>query len=805
MEKRTDKAGARRTGAEERPDGTHRPRAEERPDGAGRTGVEERPDGAGRTGVEEWLTVVFGEVLDVRDAVAEFRALLRKVPEGTAERLTAQLAELARHAHESADGPDAVTLLALLDVAADATGTRAARFTAALEQGLYFLRAGLPGDSVPRFAEALELAGSAQDRCRAVFHSGAAWMELGDAAEAEGAFRQASVLATEADDIEGLVQAANRLAALATWRNAPGEADGIVDFARARAEQAGRTDLVLHLMMVSGVRFAYGGEWDRAEEEYLRLAERARARGSTRDAGEGRAAEAAALSGRITLGLRRQDLTEAERLAPRLRALLPDVGASEAVRDLIRLSQVGMLLGDQDGALKDAVRAVELSAGERLRPEQTEALAQLSSVHLARGAYEPAHRTCVAALRLVEDSRATVGDARSRLAFVEDRSELYEQVVQLCLVLADTLQDPAYLTEALTWVERGKSRTLGELLGLGTVPAPAGVPAAVLEAEHELVRRVRTHESAGGLSRDEYHEAWRRLEALWREMEDEAPDYVALRRGRSARPDEIRDLLAGAGPTAGRCPGAAGTGGRSRPVEPAPRLRPYGTAREVDLELPEGGRRPVLILAGPHTDSRRRLLDRVGGPAPVGERLVELVANLAAIDAAWWSRFGTAVDQGRVPDGERLGRWLRRCVARWGSEDQCRAAERWDNDRLVSQLCRGLPSRPPDEASWTAVGTVLRKDRTAAEACRVLHDRRLLPEDPGADARLAREEDRLTGYFFVRLAQEVRDASRSGPPGAATARFRLGLRAAVRLVPGDAHLFAAGAGFVEEFPEHRYA
>ncbi|MEU9181549.1 hypothetical protein AB0C90_32705 [Streptomyces sp. NPDC048550] len=42
------------------------------------------------------------------------------------------------------------------------------------------------------------------------------------------------------------------------------------------------------------------------------------------------------------------------------------------------------------------------------------------------------------------------------------------------------------------------------------------------------------------------------------------------------------------------------------------------------------------------------------------------------------------------------------------------------------------------------------------------------------------------------------------PPGAALARFRLGLRAAVLLVPGDARLLAAGTAFVDEFPEYRY-
>ncbi|MFI6002099.1 hypothetical protein ACIA98_17105 [Streptomyces sp. NPDC051366] len=741
-----------------------------------------------------------------QDAVAELRALLREAADGSAETLTEQLADLVRRTRDSADRSATDTLLALLDAAVAVTGSRAARFTAELERGLYLLRAGLPGDSLPRLAAALELADAPEERCRAVFHSGVARMELGNAAEAEAGFRKALDLATEADDIEGLVQAANRLAALAVWRNTPRDADGIVSAARLQAERANRPDLVLYLVMVSAVRFASCGEFDRAEEEYVRLAELASAPGPGGDADERHQALAASLAGRITLRLRREEPAEAARLAPRLRALLDRLNVGEQVRDLVTLSQVGLLLGNLDDALEDAFRAVGLSGGERLRPEQAEALSQLSSVYLMRGAYEPAHRTCLAALRLIEDSRTSVGDAQSRVAFVEDRSALYQQAVRLCLILAKTLRDPAYRAEALTWVERIKSRTLGELLGLGSLAAPAGIPADMWESEQALLRRIRRHESAGGLSRDEYHEAWRRLETLWEAMEDEAPEYVALRRGLTAGPDQIRELLGGADRLP--APRTAGTGAsvRSRCAAERPEAPPrmHEAAREVDLELPEGGHRRVSILAGTHTDSRRRLLDRITRPAPVGDRLIDLVRNLAAVDTAWWPLYGDALDGGRVPQAEQLGEWLRRCVAQWGSDDQRQAAERWWNDRLVSLLCRTLTPVPPDDASWAAVGSVLRKDRTAADACRALHDRGLLPGEPAVDERLAREKDMLAGYFFDGLAHSVRAASRSGPPGAALARFRLGLRAAVLLVPGDARLLAAGTAFVDEFPEYRY-
>ncbi|MFD2122121.1 hypothetical protein ACFSNO_25350 [Streptomyces cirratus] len=138
-----------------------------------------------------------------------------KPPPALAEELTGQLADLARHAHDHEDRNGVGTLLALLDTAATATGTRAARAQAELEHGLYLLHAGLPGDSIPRFSRALELADSPGNRCRAVFHSGMAWMELGNAAEAETAFRKALALATEADDVEGLVQTAT------DWRRSP--------------------------------------------------------------------------------------------------------------------------------------------------------------------------------------------------------------------------------------------------------------------------------------------------------------------------------------------------------------------------------------------------------------------------------------------------------------------------------------------------------------------------------------------------------------------------------------------------------
>ncbi|MFK0259381.1 hypothetical protein [Streptomyces sp. NPDC090445] len=751
---------------------------------------------------EDWLTDVIGETCDAQDAAAELRALLRDAPDGSAEALTGQLAEQARYARGSTDRAGAATLLALLDTAADTAGTRAARFTAELEHGRYLLHAGLPGDSLPRLAAAQELADTPEERCRAVFHSATAWMELGNAAEAESGFRKALGLAIEADEIEGLVPAANRLAALAFWRNAPREADGIIDSARLSAERANRPDLVLHLVMTSGVRFANSGELDRAEAEYLRLAELASAPGPRDYADERRQALAASLSGRIALRLRRLKPAEAAQLAPQLRALLDGLNVGEQVRDLVQLSAVGMLLGNLDDALKDAVRAVELSGGDRLRPEQAEALGQLSCVYMLKGAIEPAHRTCLAALRLVEDSRMTVGDAQARLAFVEDRSALYQQAVQLCLILAKTLRDPAYRAEALTWVERIKSRTLGELLGLGNLAAPAGIPAHALESERELVGRIRRHESAGGLSRDEYHQEWRRLETLWKTMEDEAPEYVALRRGTTATPDQIRDLLGGSGTDGTEGTGAAAQ--KRRAADPQPRPPRYEASREVDLERPEGGHERLLILPGTQTESRRRLLGRITRPGPVGDRLADLVRNLAAVDGAWWPLYGDAVDDGRVPDAEQLGERLRRCVDRWGSDDQRRAAEHWWSERLVAGLCRTLTPRPPDDASWAPVRSALRKDRTAAALCRDLHDRGLLPGEPATDERLTREEELLGAPFFDRLAHRVRDASRCGPAGTAAARFELGLRAAVLLVPAGARLLAAGTAFIDELPEYRY-
>jgi tetratricopeptide (TPR) repeat protein len=753
---------------------------------------------------EEWLTSMFGAA-DPRDAAAELRPVLRRASKADRARAVERLAALARAASIAYQRSGIEILLALLDTAADELGTGDGRFTAADERGRYELAAGRPQRCLAQLAKAEEYASTPDRRCHVHYNSGLAWLWVGNSIEAESHLGEALRLATNLDDVEGVVQSTNLLAHLAAQRNEPREAEGLLEVARRKAEEAGRDDLVAYLTMMYGVMYARTGEFAAAHQEYRRLSELSGAADSATDPGIIPRAEAAAISGRIMLHLRQGEAAAAVELAPRLRALLEQQHLGERISDLITLSQVQMLSSDLSGSLRDCREALRMADEHELRFERAHALSELALAYALSGAFEPAHRSCVAALEITEDLRPSVGDVSSRLAFAADRSAIYEFAVQLCLVLAELKDDPAYRAEALSWVERVKSRTLSEMLSLRSLPAPPYVPAALLATERELLERIREYESAGTRSRKAYADIWRQLEATWRAIAAIAPEYVALRRGRTVQPDQIRHMLrhsaTGAAPSIRR-PGRMRQAARTDGESPGAR---YARPREVELTLPGGGTARVQIMAERDAASRRQVLARLTAPGPVPDRLRAAVRDLAIVDATWWSMFDSAAESGAVPDAMQLGRLLCGCVAAWGEAIQVRAASGWWSPHLVARACHALANLPVDDTIWEATRSVLAGDRPASEVCHELHERRVLPPLTELDDLLASEADWLDAQFFQNLADQIRAAAGDGRVDVATMRFLAGIRAATVVAGTRQDRLAEAEAFIDRFPEYRFS
>jgi tetratricopeptide (TPR) repeat protein len=203
--------------------------------------------------------------------------------------------------------------------------------------------------------------------------------------------------------------------------------------------------------------------------------------------------------------------------------------ASKAILCHLLLSRLALRMGDKDAARDECDRAAEI-----LSPLDLPALAfQMHYVRgqIARAAGEAglAYDAYRAALRFLETLRSSLRGEELKIAFLKNKLEVYESLVDLCLARgtgADAVE------EAFGYVEQAKSRSLQELLLKAAVPAAP--PAA---GKSELVRRV-------GELREELNWYYHRIEAEQMSPEDRTEERLEhLRSAVQAHESELLRVL----------------------------------------------------------------------------------------------------------------------------------------------------------------------------------------------------------------------------------------------------------------------
>jgi hypothetical protein len=112
-------------------------------------------------------------------------------------------------------------------------------------------------------------------------------------------------------------------------------------------------------------------------------------------------------------------------------------------------------------------------------------------VRLMREDFQDARQDCVAAVGIVETLRTRFVAAADALAyFDETRLEVYDRLVQF---YARVWQNPA---EVFQWNERARARTFLQQLRLGALERPAGIDAAPIDPETELLHTNFAHTEA---------------------------------------------------------------------------------------------------------------------------------------------------------------------------------------------------------------------------------------------------------------------------------------------------------------------
>lgn len=203
--------------------------------------------------------------------------------------------------------------------------------------------------------------------------------------------------------------------------------------------------------------------------------------------------------------------------------------ASKAILCRLLLARLALRGGDIPDAREQCDRAAAILAPLDLPAVSFQLHYVRGQIARAAGDAVAAYDAYRAALGFLETLRSSLRGEELKIAFLKNKLEVYESLVDLCLARGAGAAD---VEEALAYVEQAKSRSLQELLLKAAVPAPPA-PAG----KSELVRRV-------GELREELNWYYHRIEAEQMAPEDRTADRLDdLRSAVQAHESELLRVL----------------------------------------------------------------------------------------------------------------------------------------------------------------------------------------------------------------------------------------------------------------------
>jgi len=208
-------------------------------------------------------------------------------------------------------------------------------------------------------------------------------------------------------------------------------------------------------------------------------------------------------------------------------------------RTLTGLGAVDREDGNYVQALAHLDEAVEINRTIRFRAGEAEALAELARVEHARGNYVTAHQRAEAALSAFESVRQSVVSPALRASFFASVRDIQELDIKILMRLHVEHPEEGFGAAALFASERGRARSLLELLHESSAEIRRGVDTALLERERELERiisrKAEEQTRSGKQTEAEAIGAVKELDALATELEqvqsrirETSPQYAAL-------------------------------------------------------------------------------------------------------------------------------------------------------------------------------------------------------------------------------------------------------------------------------------
>jgi CHAT domain-containing protein len=184
---------------------------------------------------------------------------------------------------------------------------------------------------------------------------------------------------------------------------------------------------------------------------------------------------------------------------------------NKAVLCHLLLARISLRTGELATAQTESSQAVERLARLEAPVLHYQAHFLMGQIQQASGDLPGAYDSFQRARESLETLRSSLRGDELKIAFMKNRLEVYENLVELCLVRAER---PNAAEESFGYIELAKSRSLAELLmrsGPAIKPADAG--------QSELVRRIRE-------MREELNWYYRRIEIEQLRAEEPSPDRI---------------------------------------------------------------------------------------------------------------------------------------------------------------------------------------------------------------------------------------------------------------------------------------
>ena len=145
---------------------------------------------------------------------------------------------------------------------------------------------------------------------------------------------------------------------------------------------------------------------------------------------------------------------------------------------------------DQKRALESLEEALQINRTIHDRRGEADALAELAKLERDRNDLSRAHERANQALAALESLRLTVASPTLRASFFASARDVQELDIEVLMRLHAERPAEKFSAEALFASERGRARSLLEMLGESRTEIRRGVDAALLERERELERLI---------------------------------------------------------------------------------------------------------------------------------------------------------------------------------------------------------------------------------------------------------------------------------------------------------------------------